>query len=243
MQANMDLNIDNSILDDILDIYRGNPEDCNDPLIPSPCSIEVSPANNVISSSNDSSTMASPPTEDNKEWKKKLQNRKAQKAFRLRKEAKLQDLETKLQEAEQLQNELYKEVDTLRRDNIEMNKINRHLSKQQQQYHPHSEQGHFDVAFPSKDEFYDILIAMDSKHRAGNKPVSSLQYNDDSGNILLTVPATWQYLLQIYQDMDDNEMNVDAIMNSLRGHEMCHGHGAAYPKALVDQLVSLNRCG
>lgn len=281
----MDLIADQLLLDGIVDIYKGNPDDQHDSLMPSPCSIDVSSTDNFMTFSNnednninsnnttltspDTSGMAnntSPPQDGddaNREWKKKLQNRKAQKAFRLRKEAKLQDLEVKLQEAEQLQLQLAKEVDTLRRDNIEMNKINRHLYKQQprslslssqasqasltQSLPPASassnrtqDQEHFDVAFPSRDEFYDKLIAQDSKHRASNGHVSSLEYNDDSGNVLLTVPATWQYLSQIYQNMDDVDMDINTIMNSLRGHEMCHGHGAAYPKALVDQLVRLN---
>ncbi|CAL9733799.1 AP-1-like transcription factor Yap3p [Monosporozyma servazzii] len=267
----MDLIADQLLLDGMVDVYKGNADDQHGSLIPSPCSIDVSSTDNFMTFPNNNNnintspaTVGSATTSNNttspqdvddgdKDWKKKLQNRKAQKAFRLRKEARLQELEVKLQEAEQLQVQLNKEVDTLRRDNIEMNKINRHLYKQQPRSHSltstpplpsHTQdQEHFDVSFPSRDEFYDKLIAQDSKHRSSNGPVSSLEYNDNAGNVLLTVPATWQYLSQIYQNMDDADMDINAIMNSLRGHEMCHGHGAAYPKALIDQLVGLHRIG
>lgn len=241
------------LLDDLLGSY----ENLNNVIPITPSSMDRSP--NINHNDNNINTIPSnePQDDQERELKKRIQNRKAQKAFRLRKEAKLQDLEAKLHEAEQIQNELSQQVDSLRRDNIEMNKMNRQLNKlgqeqgqiQGQSQGPEQEERReeemYRIRFPTSDEFYDRMIPRDSVNRHDH-PVSSLQYNDEHGNVLLTIPATWQYLLQIFQEQGDgdeydDDMNIEEIMASLRGHEMCHGHGAAYPKSLIDHLVAAHR--
>lgn len=206
------------------------------------------------STANDSSSLAE------KESRKRLQNRKAQKAFRLRKEAKMIELEQKLNESKMIQSKLYDKVNKLKDENILMSKMYRQLNKLNQSslsYTSNSKEK-YDVVFPTMNEFYNSLIDTDSKLNSKNSQVVDLQYNDDDGNILLTVPATWKYLLDLHEREsslkthninnsttttlgNDDEMDIDLIMSSLRGHEVCHGHGPAYKKSLIDQLVKYHR--
>lgn len=171
--------------------------------------------------------------------KKKLQNRRAQRDFRRRKEARMKSLESQLNEAQQITDKLHEEVNSLRRDNIEMSKINRHLIKQHRPHHHHhqiTDTPTFAVEFPSQQAFIDHLIPSDSIHR--QTPPKTITYNDPNGDMLLTIPATWHYLLKVSQEEDDIDIN--RIMAQLRGNERCHGHGAAYSKKLIDSLIQSN---
>lgn len=159
---------------------------------------------NLMACDSDCATATTDPSQGSKELKKRIQNRKAQKAFRLRKEAKMMELEQKLNESEMIQSLLYDEVNKLKDENIVINKVYRQLNKFHQKSPPSSNdsnltlQPKYDVAFPTMDEFYNTLIDNDSEHRYNDGHVSALQYNDEEGNTLLTVPATWKYLLDLH---------------------------------------------
>ncbi|KAK5959673.1 bZIP transcription factor PWA37_003036 [Arxiozyma heterogenica] len=227
----------------------------------------------------DPATGATDLSERSKESKKKIQNRKAQKAFRLRKEAKMMELERKLNESEMIQSQLHEEVNKLKNENILINNVYRRLNnvhRKSPSLSPSNDSNStsppkYDVVFPTIGEFYNALIDNDSKHTNNHDQVSNLQYNDKDGNILLTIPATWKYLLDLHKksslaennnnssssnsnngaynntvttstsgddgDWEENEMDIDLIMASLRGHEECHGHGPAYKKSLIDQVI------
>ncbi|CCD23214.1 bZIP transcription factor NDAI_0B01800 [Naumovozyma dairenensis CBS 421] len=78
----------------------------------------INPNYNIIDNNNNNTLDL---TEEEIKAKKKAQNRAAQKAFRERKDAKLKELREKLNESEQNRQDLLKEVDSLRKLNMEIN--------------------------------------------------------------------------------------------------------------------------
>ncbi|SCU95872.1 LAMI_0F04170g1_1 [Lachancea mirantina] len=170
-------------------------------------------------------------TEEQVLERKKAQNRAAQKAFRERKEAKLREAEEKLRESETSRKALQDELEKLRRENVNL------LSQKSKNTHSgsHGEtftQGKF--TFPTESEFMASLVS-EGVHGV-NIPATKESYMHD-GTKLLTVPATWEYLHEISQERN---FDVYYVMQHLQGNEVCHGHGPAYAKCLIDQLVE--RC-
>lgn len=165
------------------------------------------------------------------EWeakeRKRAQNRAAQKAFRERREARLKELEEKLKQSEENRRELSEEIRTLKEQQLQQSCAyhNERYDDTWQTY-----------TFPTPKEFYDELVP---KEVHGEFKVIEERYVDESGSEILPVTAAWEYLhdLLAYKDFD-----IQAVMQKLKGREVCHGHGAAYPKALIDQAVeaSLN---
>ncbi|AAS50788.1 ABR018Cp [Eremothecium gossypii ATCC 10895] len=158
--------------------------------------------------------------------KKKAQNRAAQKAFRERKEARLRELEQKLKESEQNRDALFREVEQLKRENQVINNENRMLL-QRTTNNPSAgaAEGPEKFTFPAKD------TAISDPTEGGQK--QGIQYFA-GGKKLLTVPATWEYLHKISLQRD---IDVYYIMQLLKGAEVCHGFGPAYPRELIDSLV------
>lgn len=177
--------------------------------------------------------------EDFKE-RKKAQNRAAQKAFRERKEAKLKDLEEKLQKSEKSRQSLRKELEELQRLNIEITAEKRRLLLQKDsgecytasECHSISAAGDSNkYTFPTEDEFYNSLIDNRQEH---GESVARKQYVDESGKKVLTVAAAWEYL-HILSEVE--EFDIYSVMQNLKGAEVCHGYGAAYPKSVIDEVV------
>lgn len=170
--------------------------------------------------------------EDFKE-RKKAQNRAAQKAFRERKEAKLKDLEEKLQKSEKSRQSLRKELEELQRLNIEMTAEKRRLlRKDSGEYYSTSAAGDSNkYTFPTEDEFYNSLIDNREEH---GESIAKKQYVDESGKKVLTVAAAWEYLHSL---SEVEEFDIYSVMQNLKGAEVCHGYGAAYPKSVIDEVV------
>ncbi|QLQ81536.1 hypothetical protein HG537_0F02970 [Torulaspora globosa] len=161
------------------------------------------------------------------EWdakeRKRAQNRAAQKAFRERREARLKELEEKLKQSEKNRKELSEEIKILKEQNLRQNSTC-------------SNDGLCDNAwqtytFPTPNEFYDELVA---KEVHGEFKVIKERYVDEAGKEILPIAAAWEYLHSL---LDHKDFDIQAVMQSLKGREVCHGHGAAYPKALIDQAV------
>lgn len=172
-------------------------------------------------------------TEKEIQARKKAQNRAAQRAFRERKEAKLKELERKLMESEQNRESLLKEVEQLRRQNLEINTENKLLLEKGGSSLPSkvlSDPLKDKFTFPTEDEFFSSIV---SNHGYPVKKLS-LHYQNEQGKKLLTVPATWEYLHRL---SDEQDFDIYFVMENLKGKEVCHGHGPAYLKEVIDELV------
>lgn len=191
--------------------------------------------------------------------KKRQQNRDAQRTFRQRKKLQLKTLETQLQKSKTIQNFLKDKVEQLRKQLLKTQSTNRNLLKRQLEEvstdnkstnnavsendaiindnsncdHIENHDLNLKVAFPTEDDFIQNQVG-DSIHTG--KRVK-LEYAIENGDKLLTVPATWEYL---QKENDEIEFDVIKVMQNLKGKEMCHGNGAAYPKNLIDNLIKLN---
>lgn len=220
-----------------------------------------SPSTDVSNQSSHSNSIlpSDEKTAYNPEDKKKAQNRAAQKAFRERKEARLKELEIKLNESESNREILQREVEELRKLNKEIHAENRSLlqrndrdcfesvknerfsnsvlDQNQNNSTPntsHTQDTDGPFSFPQREQYYNSLMTdMNDIARKHGQEMENKIYNDNEGQTILTIPATWQYL----QKLDHGDLDVIEVMQMLRGNEVCHGSGGAYPKAVIDSII------
>ncbi|ANZ76741.1 BA75_04209T0 [Komagataella pastoris] len=155
--------------------------------------------------------------------KKKEQNRAAQRAFRQRKEAKIQELT-------ELLNQSKKENYSLK---LQLDQLKQSLNPQ--------EAKDLNYDFPStKNEFIHTLLKDNTKHNMSGDNVNVSKTYTDCNQELLTISAVWDYLDQKRSSIEENgqELDIQSIVESLKGNERCHGYGPAYAKSLIDELVS-----
>ncbi|KAI0464141.1 hypothetical protein LJB42_001744 [Komagataella kurtzmanii] len=154
--------------------------------------------------------------------KKKEQNRAAQRAFRQRKEAKIQELTELLNQSKKENYSLKLQLDQLK-----------------QSLNPR-EPKDLNYEFPStKNEFIHTLLKDNTKHNLSGADVNVSRTYTDCDQELLTISAVWDYLDQKRSNIEENsqELDIQSIVESLKGNERCHGYGPAYPKSLIDELV------
>mgnify|MGYP003362060982 CR=1 FL=1 len=207
----------------------------------------LSPATNTssISPNSDKSGNGFEETIADPVKKKKAQNRAAQRAFRERKEAKLATLEAKLKESESYKESLLKEVDELRRLNQEIHAENRTLlQRQDMEYREENlnntrmdngeKSDSQEFIAPTREDFYKELME-EANQRASsyNETITNKTYQDNGGNTIMTIPATWEYLTSL----DNDDLNIVDVVQKLKGNEVCHGSGPAYPKYLIDAAI------
>lgn len=152
--------------------------------------------------------------------KKKAQNRAAQKAFRERKQLKLEEMSVKLAQTERERAELAKELEKLKYQNALLS------SEQVAKFN-----------FPSTETFIDEMIPQNSPHRNSHLESCVEYHSPESGEKLLTVAAVWGYVNSIHEQNDDLEIDTMELIRKLRGNEKCHGQGPAYPLSLVNQVI------
>ncbi|KAG0662973.1 hypothetical protein C6P45_000925 [Maudiozyma exigua] len=188
--------------------------------------------------------------------KKKAQNRAARRAFRERKQAKLANLERQLQASEANKEVLQKEVESLRKLNQEIHAENRSLlqrndkevasNNNNKNVEVNGSSTNLDnqyiseqllekhIVHQSREDFYkDLLAQAEAIGMKYGHEVQNKTYEDDSGNTILTIPATWEYLQKNFGD----DIDIIEVINILKGNEVCHGAGSAYPKILIDKAI------
>lgn len=171
-------------------------------------------------------------TDDEKHRKRAL-NRAAQKAFRERKEARMRELEEKLKQSEQGRQELLREVENLRKHNIEIHAENRILLQTQGSKTPSvADPSVAKFVFPTKRDFVGEMVPMHPDFLS-ELPASE-QYLID-GKQMLTVSAAWEYLHRLSESFD---FDVSMVMANLKGKEMCHGKGPSYMRSDIDRFLS-----
>ncbi|KAL6942927.1 hypothetical protein ACO0RG_001897 [Hanseniaspora osmophila] len=174
--------------------------------------------------------------------KKKQQNRAAQRAFRQRKEAKLKELELKLTQTENDNQKLQEELESLRKQTMEMSMENKLLLNRQQNHvssfpgtnmagNTASRAVKYNI--PTKSEFQDFIVKDQPYHQG---KLDSLTYTLPEGETLMTISATWDFLREMLDHTEATQgktFDLYEVMKDLKGNEKCHGHGAAYKKDFV----------
>ena len=218
--------------------------------------ISIDPNSNVNISIDESQL-----TEEERKRRKRAQNRAAQKAFRERKANRMKELEEKLMESERNRQILLKEIDDLKKLNMEINVENRILLQNTNKFknplnspddsslNSNNLNGDSNFTFPTKEEFYETMVIDTIKNNKNNNTFKHLdgsfneqslikqdaQFTNETGQLFLTVPAAWNYLSKISETKD---FDMYFVMQSLRGNEDCDEHGPSYPKVLIDELVT-----
>lgn len=192
--------------------------------------------------------------------KRKAQNRQAQRAFRERKETRLKDLQSKLDQSEQERQQLLDQLACIRQQNISITTENQMLKNSQSQddstsnyssnlsnsnrkssvssslYYDNNRIKNHKFNFPTTEQhFIDGLIS-GTGHSIENRDIRITYDSPENGAKLLGIGAVWDYLLLKAEENEIDAENIDikAIMTKLRGHEICHGYGPAYPLDLVE---------
>ncbi|CDK29000.1 unnamed protein product [Kuraishia capsulata CBS 1993] len=237
-------NIDECIKKEF-DVAIGNPETRAE---------SVDGRNGHRETSSDSSMTLPHASEEEIYQRRKAQNRASQRAFRERKEIKLKELSAKLAKSETERQQLMRELEALKQANLILGTENQILQKTSSKETDVGGPGR--SPSPSASSVIDIAttdpVAQTQKF---NFPRDKYQFigelvadpNDEGqgksetyvaeGQKLLTVGAVWDYINQLIRDNEEVDVDVHRVMMLLKGNEKCHGHGAAYPLALVNEAV------
>lgn len=174
--------------------------------------------------------------------KKKAQNRLAQRAFRERKELKLKELENKLLESEEERQKLLEKLEEIKLQFISVRTENRFLRNSADRpaagtnYPLSLEKSKF--VFPKSQQEFIAEMVQGGHHEVSEETINKI-YNEpqNPGRKVLAVGAVWDYL-QIKAEEEEFE-NVDMmeVMTLLKGNELCHGYGPAYPLDLVEAAL------
>ncbi|KAG7800620.1 hypothetical protein KL929_000159 [Ogataea haglerorum] len=183
--------------------------------------------------------------------KRKAQNRAAQRAFRERKEIKLKELSAKLSQSEGERRRLLQEIEELKQKNTLLGIENEMLQKMETPALSKSHsatRGQYD--FPQTREDF-IKSVVDVRTSAPEAPAAgvphsmvdgvpyTIQAYNHNNEKVLTVAAVWDYLNEIAAEKDIN-LDIPGIISQLRGAEVCHGYGPAYPVSVVNAVVEKN---
>lgn len=182
--------------------------------------------------------------------RRKAQNRAAQRAFRERKEGKLRELSEKLSVAETDRQHLKQQLAELKQKNAILDMENRFLQEKGFENGENTRgndgnaiaSGTGSFVFPdfSRDKFIHGSVDM-QKHEWKKSQFGSKAYEVDKA-ALLTIGAVWDYLVEFAKKNEDISINIPGIMEELRGKEVCHGYGPAYPLTLVNKVLQKNIC-
>lgn len=184
------------------------------------------------------------------EERKKKINREAQRAFRRRKEEKLKEMEQKWMNSEKDKQELLQQIEELKKATYEMSMENKELQKKNHvsgsEYNNNtstaSSISHNSPIynFPNKTEYVQYIYS-GSAHDADVTQLKDIRYQTDQGEAM-TVSKTWEYLFKQLQEKEQQGYTFDTwqIMSLMKGHEVCHGSGAAYMKSFVDSVINTN---
>ncbi|KAM9900241.1 hypothetical protein OXX79_005257 [Metschnikowia pulcherrima] len=173
-------------------------------------------------------------TEEQLVIKRKAQNRLAQRAFRERKESKLKELQQKLLESEVERRRLLEVLDEVKQQFISVKTENQVL---RQHSNTNSQTSKF--TFPqSQEAFVEQMMDGQQKHVVKPDTVSKI-YDEPQrpGKKVLAVGAVWDYLQFKIEEEEYENVDMIEVMMALKGNEVCHGYGPAYPLGVVDEAL------
>lgn len=168
--------------------------------------------------------------------KKKAQNRLAQRAFRERKEMKLKELELMLLQSEEERQQLLDKLNEIKAQFNTLQNENQRLRSCSRGVNNVSEGGTF--LFPeSQKDFVEEMIT-DKKHDMSSAQVNKVyEVPQAPGRKVLGVGALWDYLLIKREEEQYENLDLIEVMELLKGTEVCHGFGPAYPLDVVEDAL------
>lgn len=185
--------------------------------------------------------------------RRKAQNRAAQRAFRERKDTKIRELADKLDAAEQQRQRLERELEQMKQHNAMLDVENQMLLEAQQAQGaansisntpPSTLSPSFGVSAPAKTDFIISTLGPQEMSVHGitpeqiqsqaSKPGPSYVRDDEK---LLTISAVWDYIMEFTNLNEDIHIDISRVMDRLRGNEVCHGFGPAYPLRLINEIL------
>lgn len=179
-------------------------------------------------------------TEEEIAIKKKAQNRLAQRAFRERKETKLKELEHKLLQSEEERHKLAEMLNEIKLQYICVQTENNLLRLDNSTSFTGGVSG-LDTSrftFPKTQvEFINSMVG--ESHEEANLDSVNLVYDEPQkpGRKVLAVGAVWDYLQIKSEEEGYERLDLLEVMRLLKGQEVCHGFGPAYPLSMVDNAI------
>lgn len=177
-------------------------------------------------------------TEEQIAIKRKAQNRLAQRAFRERKEMKLKELEQKLLQSEDERQKLLEKLDDIKSKYISIQTENSLLRSTGEPHAGGAQMNESRFDFPQSQKEFISKMVQGKGHEINPTTVNKV-YDEpqNPGRKVLAIGAVWDYL-QIKREEEEYE-NVDLVeaMQLLKGNEVCHGFGPAYPLDLVESVL------
>lgn len=167
--------------------------------------------------------------------KKKAHNRLAQRAFRERKKNELKDLEVKLLQSEEERQKLLKVLQDIRQS---YPKLEENLLRTNGEAQPEANQEDARFSFPiTQDDFINEMVDR-AKHNVQDSTKNKV-YDEPSkpGRKVLGVGAVWDYLQLKAEDYEYENVDMYEVMQLLKGNEVCHGYGPAYPFEKVEAAL------
>lgn len=169
--------------------------------------------------------------------KKKAINRLAQRAFRERKESKLKELQAELLRSEIERKKLLEHLEEFKRHFICMKTENQMLRSNRDGVSKSSPV--LQLHSPDSQEAFIEEMIRGRDHVVDNRTINKVYPEPKNpGRRVLGVGALWDYL-QLKREEEQFE-NVDMLdlMALLRGKELCHGYGPAYPLDMVEDALN-----
>ncbi|KAL2180775.1 uncharacterized protein P884DRAFT_296502 [Thermothelomyces heterothallicus CBS 202.75] len=168
--------------------------------------------------------------------RRKAQNRAAQRAFRERKERHVRDLENRLQELEQAQNEAASENERLKRDLQRMETENEILRATSMVA---ANAGSPAAAAPtttgpmtySPTDFYSSVLQGHANKTPSHRIVMS-----EKGERLLAAGATWDFIIN-HELFKRGLVDVEAVSERLRPQAKCDGQGPVFEESAIIQAI------
>ncbi|KAM9935078.1 hypothetical protein OXX80_005347 [Metschnikowia pulcherrima] len=172
-------------------------------------------------------------TEEQLVIKRKAQNRLAQRAFRERKESKLKELQQKLLESEGERRRLLEVLDEVKQQFISVKTENQVLRQ-----HSNTSSQTSKFTFPQSQEAFVEQMMHGQQHVVKPDTVSKIYEEPQRpGEKVLAVGAVWDYLQFKIEEEEYENIDMVEVMMALKGNEVCHGYGPAYPLELVDEAL------
>lgn len=172
--------------------------------------------------------------------KRKAQNRAAQRAFRERKEQRVRDLEQRLGESEREKVRLASENERLKKENTVISTENQVLmattTDRSGVANPVS-RAPLRAQFPVHKFTTALLAEHDPKPLPTDRP-SFVVYEKHMGDTMLGSGAVWE---QIMEAPNHDEVDIEFVMEFLKGKEICDGFGPVFRLEDVKMGIMLSR--
>lgn len=173
--------------------------------------------------------------------KKKAQNRLAQRAFRERKETKLKELELMLLQSEEERQKLLEKLTEIKHQFNTLQTENQRLRWSTQSQNPSGSTAGGDSSnflFPeSQKDFVDEMVRGKTHDMTRAQVNKVYDLPQAPGRKVLGVGALWDYLLIKKEEEQFEKVDMMEVMQLLKGTEVCHGYGPAYPLDVVDNAL------